>query len=290
MNNINVEQNKEENLLLLFSQKILYEKTKKTKYFIVFLGLVNFLLGIASKTILGHTEYFLIATFIIMLFSQHLKKDSCKFNNLAAATQELVDRKLYGFEIESRDLGGHSKSYIISTAKNLSDKKSRKYSININNSGTDTPNGVKNWYTDIAPNLPLDEAIMKCQGQNIYWDKYLIKYYKNLLKISCVIILIIFLFLYWNNELKDFVLGLISSYSILEIITKELSKANESTTYHIEIDSILSTSNNLGTINLNLLKDLQSKIYLRRDSCFNVPSFLHKLNSGKLHRTYSRDN
>ena len=51
MNNIEKDQNKEENLLLLFSQKTLYNKSKSIKYFVIFLAIVNFLLGIVSKII-----------------------------------------------------------------------------------------------------------------------------------------------------------------------------------------------------------------------------------------------
>lgn len=290
MNNINIEQNKEENLLLLFSQKMLYEKTKSSKYVVLTLGLLNFLLGIASKTWLGNTEKFLIATFIIMLISQYFKKKSCKFNNLAASTQELVDRKLYGFEISSRHLGGHAKSELISIANNLRDTKKKKYITNINNSGTDKPKGVKNWYTNIDPHMRLHDAIVKCQGENIYWDKNLVKYYRNLLKILSILILLIFLCLYWRKDLQAFVLGLISSYSILQIIIDEFTKSNDYSTYSTEIDTIISTSKNLNTINTDLLKDLQLKIYLRRNSSFNVPSFIHTLKSKNLHASYSRDN
>ena len=54
MNNIATSQNKEENLLLLYSQKILYDKSKNTKYFTVLLSVFNFLLGIISSSILEY--------------------------------------------------------------------------------------------------------------------------------------------------------------------------------------------------------------------------------------------
>lgn len=290
MNNINTEQNKEENLLLLFSQKTLYNKAKTTKYFALLLALINFVLGIVSKTTDLYKDQFLISIFLITWASRYLKNLSCKSNDLAASTQELIDRKLYGFKIESRFLENHNASEIISVAKDLKEKYPQKYLVNISNSGTDTPNGVKNWYTKIHSSLPVDEAILKCQKQNIYWDKCLIKYYENILNILCVIIGIVFLILYWNQGVNSFVLGIISSFSIFDILRTELSMTKKFTNHNIEIDSIISASVNLGSINTDFLQNLQSKIFSRRKSCFNVPSFIHKLKSIKLHSNYDRDN
>lgn len=290
MNNISIDQNKEENLLLLFSQKTLYNKAKTTKYFALLLAIINFLLGIVSKTTDLYKEQFLISIFIIALVSKYLKNLSCKSNDLASSTQELIDRKLYGFKIESRFLENHNASELISVAKDLKEKYPQKYLVEISNSGTDKPNGVKNWYTKIYSNLTVDEAILKCQKQNIYWDKYLIKYYKNILNILYVFIGIIFLILYWNQGVNSFVLGIISSFSIFDLLKNELSMTKKFTIHNLEIDSMISASVNLGSINTDFLENLQSKIFSRRKSCFNVPSFIHKLKSIKLHSNYDRDN
>ncbi len=45
MNNIKNDQNKEQNLLLLYSQKSLYNKSKKIKYYTILLALVCFFIG-----------------------------------------------------------------------------------------------------------------------------------------------------------------------------------------------------------------------------------------------------
>ena len=290
MNNISIDQNKEENLLLLFSQKTLYNKAKTTKYFALLLAIINFALGTVSKTTDLYKEQFLISIFIIALASKYLENLSCKSNDLASSTQELIDRKLYGFKIESRFLENHNASELISVAKDLKEKYPQKYLVEISNSGTDKPNGVKNWYTKIYSNLTVDEAILKCQKQNIYWDKYLIKCYKNILNTLCVFIGIIFLILYWNQGLNSFVLGIISSFSIFDLLKNELSMTKKFTTHNLEIDSMISASVNLGSINTDFLENLQSKIFSRRKSCFNVPSFIHKLKSIKLHSNYDRDN
>lgn len=290
MNNINTEQNKEEILLLLFSQKTLYNNARTAKYFVIFLSIFNFMLGIVLKTTLVYKEQLSIFICIIALISIYLKNNSSKSNDFAASTQELIDRKLYGFKTEDRFLENHSSSSLKSIAMDLKDKYPKKYLININNSGTDTPNGVKDWYTKIYPSLSKEEAILKCQRQNIYWDKYLIEYYKKLLNALCFIILIMFLIFYWNQGVNSLVLGIISSFSVFDILRTELSMANKFIIYNIVIDSIISTSQNLSTINFDLLEDLQSKIFSRRKSGFNLPSFIHKLKIIKVHSNYNRDN
>lgn len=290
MNNININQNKEENLLLLYSQKTLYNKAKNIKYVTIVLAVVTFVLGIVSRSVLEYKVYCLIFIFLITGVSKIMQTKVCKLNNLAASTQELIDRRLFGFEVENRHLDNNSVSQLLSVARDFRKKHNKKYLNNINNTGTDTPNGVKDWYTNISSNLSLNEAILKCQKQNIYWDKLLIKYYRNLLIGLSVFISIICLFLYWNQGVCNLVLGIISSFSIFEIIIKEFSMSNKYTSNNIGIDSIIYTASKLGVINTEILKDLQSRIFSRRKSGFNVPSFIHKLNRISVHAKYNRDN
>lgn len=290
MNNIKGEQNKEENLLLLYSQKILYDKAKKIKYLTVGLALVCFLLGILSNLIRGYEVVFIILIFFITRISKYFQSNSDKFNALAAATQELIDRRLFGFEIKNRHLDNYSISELLSVAKDLREKYPNKYLININNTGTDTPNGVKDWYTNISSSLQLNDAILKCQKQNIYWDKLLTEFYRKILMGLIFFIVIIFLILYWNKSVYSLLLGVISFFSICEIIINEFSMSSKFKSINNEINCIIDTLDSLRNIDTNALKELQSKIYTRRKSCLNIPSFIHIINRVDIHSKYSRDN
>lgn len=289
MNNIKNCQNEEENLLLLYSQKSLYDKSKKMKYFTILLALFCFSLGIFSKLIVGYELQFTITIFFITVISKYLKSKACKYNNLAAVTQELIDRRLFGFEIESRYLDNYQISEILSTAKDLKEKYHEKYLININNTGTDSPNGVKDWYTNISSNLQDEDAILKCQKQNIYWDRLLINFYRKILIFLLIVIIIIFFILYWNKSVNNLFLGMISSFSILEIIIKEISMSINFNSINNEINCIIDTLNRTNSVDINILKELQAKIFARRKSEFNVPSFIHKINRITIHSKYSRD-
>ncbi|TBX05595.1 S-4TM family putative pore-forming effector [Clostridium perfringens] len=290
MNNISNLQNKEENLLLLYSQKILYDKSKTIKYFLIIFAILNFLLGIISRQLVEYKDFFLILIFFIAIFSTYLHNIVNKLNNLASSTQELFDRKLFDFETKSRHLLNNKISNIISEAKNLKNKYPKKYIDNITHTGTDTPNGVKDWYTDIPSSLPLNEAILQCQKQNIFWDKALIKSYKNLLLILSIFIAFIIIIFYWSQPLSNLVIGFISSFSLVDILIKEFNSINKFTSSNIEIETIINTIYDLNNIDNSKLKDLQSKIFERRKSGLNVPSILHKIKRKKLHALYKREN
>lgn len=290
MNNIKNDQNKEQNLLLLYSQKSLYNKSKKIKYYTILLALVCFLLGILSKSIIGYEVYFTISIFFITASSKYLQNNSYKLNNLAAATQELIDRSLFGFEIENRHLDNHTISEILAVAKDLKEKYPEKYSTNISNTGTDSPNGVKDWYTNISSKLQVNDAILKCQKQNIYWDKLLIDFYRKILIFLILFVVVIFLTLYWNQSVCNLIIGVISSFSIFEIIIKEFLMATKFKSINTEINCIIDTLDRSNNININALKELQAKVFARRKSNFNIPSVIHKINRITIHHKYNRDN
>ncbi|ELP5177932.1 S-4TM family putative pore-forming effector [Clostridium perfringens] len=290
MNNISNLQNKEENLLLLYSQKILYDKSKTIKYFLIILAILNFLLGIISRQLVEYKTIFLILIFSIAFISKYLQNTVNKLNNLASSTQELFDRKLFNFEIKSRHLLNNEISDILSTAQNLKSKYPKKYIDNIIHTGNDKPNGVKDWYTDIPSSLPLNKAILKCQKQNIFWDKTLIKSYKTLLILLSIFIAFIMIIFYWSQPLSNLVIAIFSSLSLFDILIKEFISINKFTSSNIKIETIINTIYDSNNIYTSKLKDLQSKIFERRNSGLNVPSILHKINTKKLHALYKREN
>lgn len=290
MNNISNLQNKKENLLLLYSQKILYNKSKTIKYVVIILAILNFFLGIISRQLLKYKKFFLILILFITFISKYFQNIINKSNNLASSTQELFDRKLFNFEIKSRHLLNNEVSDIIYVAKDLKNKYPKKYIDNITHTGTDDPNGVKDWYTNISSSLSLNKAILKCQKQNIFWDKALIKSYKNLLILLSIFIAIIIILFYWSQPLSNLIIGIASSLSLFDILIKEFTSINKFTDSNIKIETIINTIYDFNNINTSKLKDLQSKIFERRTSGLNVPSILHKINRKKLHEIYKQEN
>lgn len=287
INDINIKQNEENIKLLLFSQKFIYEEVKNLKYITWGLAIISLLSGIFLN------EYLIIkvivggGVFFISLFLDNWIK---KKGELAAATQEVADRTLYGFSIESSDLNGIKEEQIYEEAKNRKDLDERKYMLIINNSGTDTPPGVKDWYDDINDNIPKLEAILKCQKQNIYWDKSLIGIYRKFLYVCIFVLIIIGIALSWNRAIKDIVSTLITGLPILKIIIYEVFNSHKYINYSKEVDASISSIKDGDSINIKQLKNLQIKIYERRKSGFNVPDYFHHKYTKLLHKKYKNSN
>lgn len=291
MNRINELQNEEENLLLLFSQKILYDDAKKFKFITFIINILIFIIGIASKQFTGDDTPIVIVSGILFFIGLLTNQQSTNSNGLAAATQAFVDRKIYEFDIQERHLNGYSKDEVLSKARDLKEKYPEKYQININNTGESTQRGVRDWYICIESNLPKNDAIMKCQKQVTYWDKPIIIAYRNLLIVVLISSFILLsIFVYWSEDFSEVIISILTCIPILYHICKELIDTFKYISQCKEIEAAEAVLDTQGSNSLDVLKNLQSKINNRRSSEFNVPSFIYRRLSYKLHKKYKRDN
>lgn len=290
MNRINELQNDEESLMLLSSQKILYDESKKFKCITFIINTLIFIIGIIPEQFLGGNAPIAISSGLLWLISYLTNKKSSEFNGLAAATQAFIDRKIYEFDIQERHLNGYSKNEILIKARDLKDKYPEKYKININNTGESTPRGVKDWYICIDSNLSKNEAIAKCQKQVIYWDKPIVIAYRNLLIGILILFILLNIFIYWNENLSQTIISIFTCIPILSQIWEELCDTFKYIYHSKEIEAIANVLDTECSNSLEILKNLQDKINNRRSSKFNVPSLIYKKLSYKLHKKYKRDN
>lgn len=287
VNDINSRQNQEDIKLLFFSQKFIYSDVKKLKYIMWILVIISLLSGIFLE------KYLVIKTIgggSIFIFSLFL--DSCinKKVNLAATTQELADRTLYGFSKEVSDLGGLTEEKIYEVAKNKRDSDEARYRVIINNKGTDIPPGVKGWYDDISDDIPKFDAILKCQKQNIYWDQKLIMAYRKVLYICIFILAIVSIAIFWNKDVKNIIVTIITGLPMLKIIICEIYNSHKYINYSKEMDARINSIKEGDSINTKQLKSLQVEIYRRRKSGFNVPDYFHHKYTNTLHNKYKNSN
>lgn len=290
MNRINELQNDEESLMLLFSQKILYDEAKKFKFITFIINITIFVIGIASKQFTGYDTPVVISSGFLFLIGLLTNKKSKKANGLAAATQEFIDRKIYGFEIKDRHLNGYSKNEILSKARDIKEKYPFKYEVNIKNTGECKPRGVRDWYICIDSNLSKNDAIVKCQKQVTYWDKAIITAYKNILIVVFASCILLSIFIYWSEDFSEIIISILTCIPILTQIGKELSDTFKYIANSKEIEAVENVVDTESSNSLEVIKDLQEKINKRRSSEFNVPSFIYKKLSYKLHKRYKRDN
>lgn len=292
-NNINDRQNEEEILTLLFSQKVLYEEVKKYKLNNFFISIAVFIVGIITSKV-TEKEYLFIASsllgFVLLILSVYINKKMKDSNILAASTQELIDRKIYGFDTGKRHLSGKSVEEIISKSRDIAEVYPEEYIININHTGNQTPNGVKNWYENITNDLEENRAILKCQSQNVYWDKALVSKYKSLILKGVSIFIVLCAIIYINKPLKELILLVIGTFPITRQILGEVVNIYKNIKYSEKVENISNVLNSSYDISIDQLKDLQSEIYMRRCSSLNVPTDVYNKLNNDLHYKYKRDN
>ena len=293
MNRINCNQNKEEILMCLFSQRKIYDNAKNYTYINWIINFIIFFIGIIITKLLKNKLLILIIgiiEIILFLFSIYIDKKVKNLNILAATTQEFVDRNIYEFEINKRELSCIIPFTIKSKTQDMKDKYEAEYNIQKNSNGYCKPSGVKDWYINIPDNIDKYKAILKCQEQNIYWDKQLIYTYKKIIEIVIIIFIILFILINLNNVLSDVLISIISIFPISKQIIEELQSAKEYIKNSEELKVKMDTLKEIGVIQEDNLKDIQLSIYKRRCSNFNVPSFIYNIINKKLHKEYSRNN
>lgn len=293
MNSIRHNQNQEQILMCLFSQRIMYDKAKIDTYINYGINFIIFFIGtITTKFLTNKPLTLTIGIFecILFILSIIIEKRIEKLNKLAAATQEFIDRSIYEFEINNRVLDGIDIDTIISKANEIKDKYKDKYNIQINNTGEDKPSGVKDWYTNISDDIEKNNAILKCQEQSIYWDKKLMYIYKRLIVGVIIIFIIVFIFINLNNTVEDFLISIFSIFLLTKQIILELQSTKEFIKNSEKLEIQIDTLKEVGFIQENKLKDIQLDIYKRRRSNLNVPSFIYNIINKNLHKEYNTNN
>jgi len=135
----------------------------------------------------------------------------------AATLRNYFDRIVFNLEGDnsSEDMHRTIREWIQTAIyKNLEN-----YKLQIQNSGRDTPPGVKNWY-EFSKDFPGNEAVHECQRQNVWWDK---KQSKCRLAILVILILcaIVMLLLYARNGASPLKI-LICAISIIVVFSDHI--------------------------------------------------------------------
>ena len=159
----------------------------------------------------------------------------------------------------------------------------RKYKTLKNNSGTDNPQGVKDWY--IIPEGALladEEATFICQEENAWWDKKEFRAKRYILTVlgSILILVVVLLLTHSNNILKTTV-GLASFIIFL------VKRAYDNRKYHdvsIELETLINDHKNKDYwVSVNVI---QKSINKRRALTVTHFNWWHKLTSKRYHTLY----
>lgn len=278
MNNIAKKQNELEMLQIQYSARHCYN-------FAVILNEISWLLCIVSSIILNLPcvtdilprgvavigAIIAIVTIAVNYWKKHLIKKG-------AALKKLFDYKLFAFELLG-DINGFSVNDLKISIGKLITRYPISYQKQISHSGTDQPNGVKDWYNNIPQELSSQDAIQKCQRENLHFDTSLVAFTQWIY--ITVLVLIICAFILFNHTLSyiDVIINICSMISlVIKIGTECLSICKLKIT--LNIIKSLSYTNTLEP------QVIQKMIDERRNVDVTIPNIVYKINSGFLHLSF----
>lgn len=262
-NEINARQNTEHALCYLAAQRQLYNEAKTFAFYeCIFLFISSSFIPICQyfniNIVLENIILISIAiTVINLIISDNLQDNQLKLKSTAATLQQFFDIYVYNMEWDTKLFGKRI---------NLNDiiaKKSKRILSN-----PKEKNKLLNWYTNIDAKIPLNEGILMCQKQNCVWDINLRnRFIKFCLIIGIIFIIIITLFI--NKDISLIILIPIIKY--LYTLRKQLKKNIKDI---IEINTLIHSTS---PKTMDILQEIQSKIYSYRKSAFCIPNKFYKL-------------
>src|SRR5699024_10028650 len=111
--------------------------------------------------------------------------------NIAATIQELVDRNLYRFDIDTPFI---KQTNLYKIALNIKYKFPKEYEKSTNQNGED--GGVRDWYSNVSE-VPLEKGILLCQIENCEWEIKLRKSFQYINMILLFLLIIIYIIVHW---------------------------------------------------------------------------------------------
>lgn len=205
---INVEQNKNENLDCLASQKYLYSSAKSLMGIQIFFNVILIVIASFIVYIFNSGWFFIkydLSAYLALISIIATISNSLFFipvirrkKELAAKIQERFDTKVLSLNWNTINIGNVPDSEDIKTY-------SEKYKKE--NNGYD---GLSNWYSSTLDSIPLNVGRYICQRSNLSWDMFLRAKYINYITIFSILFSVIVLFLGFLSDpnLKGFVLNI----------------------------------------------------------------------------------
>lgn len=206
-----------------------------------------------------------------------------KVVSLAAKMREYFDAYVLNLNLE--DIDRPKRQELNEKALKIVERHQSDANIQMANTGTDDPPGVKRWY-DLDTEMSEEDAVYECQRQNGWWNSHLAKMRgkKDLINI-CLFLLAIYL--YASYQKKTFRLGI----CLLSIFIKVIDCIVANIEYYllsVKIDAVIENLSRARSAD-NII-ELQKLINKRRAIPVLERNSIHKSNARKLSELYKTTN
>lgn len=267
-NGIMKRQNEESSIEMLAAQRQLYSDAKDINAFItlisVFLPLlcsfINLFMGTDSTY--GAIIYLVSMLSVLVLFCFEYKIKFNKHN--ASYIQQIFDTYVYTMSWDEKLYG--AKRNITSLVLDYSGKYLSRFQTE----------NLKNWYPQAVDSKPLNEGILTCQRENVWWDVGLRKKYKSYCECIFVIIIVIV-----------FMVGILREETVAELLYRlaficpifiwlinVIKMINNDVERLGELDGLVNKEN---CSSMEDLQYIQKIIFEHRASCYLIPDFFYNI-------------
>ena len=286
MHRIFHDQNQEKFLELLFLQRKCYSIAKRDRMIswgMVASGVIIVLISYFFKETKCLWQFGFVMSWLSLFFDGQYKK----YIRIASASQAYIDDMLFGFEVKS-EYHGFRKAEIYSITQKFKEKYRQSFKLQTQNTGTDSPPGVLDWYT--ATECEEDnEVIFSCQKQNFWWNHELSEEYvkKIAVFIGILAAAAIGINVYFNLRIQELGFILAKTCAILKqswIVYQEYKSDDK---LKSQTDGMIRIIEKRSIAEEDLIQ-LQASINAIRETGFHVPDFVHKREAGRLHRLSRR--
>ena len=201
MKNIRKRQNEQSSLDMLYASRFLFNRAEIRSNIAWICVIISAILGfVSSDDILPVIIVILLLDVVGYLCNAGMVKDV----ENAADIRKVFERYVYNLPLDEGTLCSN-KSSLYEKIDNIIRRHKEEHSVQTQNSGYDTPPGVKNWF-DIKGSSTT--PIYSCQRYNICFDKPMMRFQRGLYAVIIVMAIIVIVFSLRNR-------GIINIFSII---------------------------------------------------------------------------
>lgn len=219
INNISDRQNKKDLLNLQFCARYLYDTaTVLNSISWICCIIITIIIPLLSNT-LGINKYLIVAVInILILIVDYVAN---RYIITGAAFKMRFDYTLFQFA-DCKNYHGYTIDELKEKAAIIIRRHPKRHTREITHNGTTKPKGVKDWYVSILNTISHEEAVKRCQEQNGFFDKTIMKRAWWVFVAFIAVGLICFIAVNHDKDLLTSSLIFLSGFALIKKIITEI--------------------------------------------------------------------